>query len=292
VSRYDEELAFTYADKAASGDVKPLVGRENELLSALRRAEQAFDEAWAAEMEERRFEDELRSKMKKKGGSAPVAYEKLAQQRRAAITTVEQMDETALRFLAWSAYTQGVVRPEPQPVTENGRRVVKRPASLAGGSDTPSEEPRTTLPLDTLGIQYRDQLERMLGAVEMIEYAGGGLWPKRGQQKGKSQPRERGSGEELGPLDAFVAELWDFWADATGTEPAIYSAKAELSDDDVKALRPVSASDSGIVPKSAALRLMYEAAYRLKDEHGDPLYLLSAVEGSMKRQRALRRLDE
>jgi hypothetical protein len=280
VSRYDIKKAKILAAAASSPKHgTPLLGHEEELLAALRQAEQAFEVAWATAPEERKQTDELTKLMRKPDGAGRKSYIALAKQLGNAIATIEDMDPTARRFLTWAAYTQGLVRPEPKSTVRDGRPVVARPLSLMQCPGEPSEG---KLPLDEMSGQLLDYLERMRELVATTEsdkpfvhYAGGGLFKSPGPPEGKTQSGGKASNVERDPLDAFIAVLWEFWTDKTGAAPTINIK--DTTDEKGRAMK---------VPGSAAILLMFGAAQFLKNDNLAPLYDLAAVNTAMKQRQA------
>lgn len=251
MSRFDEIAARAIAEAAVRGKVAPLLGKEGALLDALRRAETAHDQVRPMAQADLQAEEELAANMRAKGGEYAEAYKRVADGLRKAITAVEGMDATALRFLGWSAFARGM-----------------------GGREARHTNP---LPLADIAVGYHDQLLQALEAAE-----GARLKLDAGRRPGKTQP-PAAHGEVTAPLDAFVAVMSAFWADQVAARPTIESGPREPTAADVRAGRVVSGDE----PKSPALRMMFEATRRLTDGNGRTLYELPAVEGAMKRWRAL-----
>lgn len=251
MSRFDEIAARAVAEAAVRGQAAPLLGKEGPLLDALRRAEAAHDQVRPMAQAEMQAEEELAAKMRAKGGEYAEAYKRVADGLRKAITAIEGMDATALRFLGWSAHARGLSDPD-------ARRT-------------------DPLPLAEIAVGYHDQLVQALDAAE-----GARLKLDAGRRPGKTQPYSA-QGEVTAPLDAFVAVMSAFWADAAVAPLTIQSGPRDPTPADVRAGRVVSGDE----PKSPALRMMFEATRRLTDGGGRPLYELPAVEGAMKRWRAL-----
>lgn len=246
MSRFDEIAARAVAEAAVRGKVAPLLGKEGALLDALRRAEAAHDRVRPAAQAELQADEELAANMRAKGGEYAEAYKRVADGLRKAITAIEEMDVTALRFLGWSAYARGMVGPDLRRVDP--------------------------VPLTEIAVGYHDQLLQALDAAE-----GARLKLDAGRRPGKSQPGML-HGEVTAPLDAFVAVMSAFWLDTTSTRLSIESGETLNA-------RGIRVTE----PKSPALRMMFEATRPLVSDEGRALYELSAVEGAMKRWRALNR---
>lgn len=251
MSRFDEVAARTVAEAAVRGQVAPLLGKEDALLAALRRAEAAHDQVRPVARAELQAEEELAANMRAKGGEYAEAYKRVADGLRKAITAIEGMDDTALRFLGWSAYARGL-------------------ASTTARRTNP-------LPLTEIAVSYHDHLVQAMDAAE-----GARLKLDAGRRPGKTQP-PAAHGEVTAPLDAFVAVMSAFWTETVASRPTIESGPREPTAADVRAGRVIAGDE----PKSPALRMMFEATRRLTDESGRTLYELPAVEGAMKRWRAL-----